>query len=216
MPGVPENPKIYHITHLQNLAQIIETGKLWSDAKRIELGLNCEIVGMSAIKKRRLEDLPVKCHPATMVGEYVPFYFCPRSIMLFILDMGNHIDVTYRGGQARIIHLEADLKETVEWANSRERQWAFSDCNAGAHYAMFFNTLGKLNKINWEAVEATDFRHPAVKEGKQAEFLIFKSFPWKLIDRIGVINTAIQEQVGNILSSATHKPIVSIERTWYF
>jgi len=67
--------KIYHITHLGNLTRIVAAGRLWSDAKRLELGLECEIVGMSEIKRRRLEEIEVSCFPGTQVGEYVPFYF---------------------------------------------------------------------------------------------------------------------------------------------
>jgi hypothetical protein len=37
------------------------------------------VVGMSEIKRRRLEALDVDCHPGSKVGEYVPFYFCPRN-----------------------------------------------------------------------------------------------------------------------------------------
>jgi ssDNA thymidine ADP-ribosyltransferase, DarT len=33
---------------------------------------------MSTIKQRRLA-LPVTCHANDHVGDYVPFYFCPRS-----------------------------------------------------------------------------------------------------------------------------------------
>jgi hypothetical protein len=40
---------------------------------------------MSSIKRRRIEQLAVSCHPGTRVGDYVPFYFCPRSIMLFVI-----------------------------------------------------------------------------------------------------------------------------------
>jgi hypothetical protein len=54
---VPRNPKIYHITHLRNLRGIVEAGVIWSDAKRIELGLDCEVVGMSQIKQRRLREI---------------------------------------------------------------------------------------------------------------------------------------------------------------
>jgi len=178
MPGIPNNLKIYHITHLDNLPQIIESGVLWSDAKRIELELNCEIVGMHVIKKRRLEKLNVTCHPHTIVGEYVPFYFCPRSIMLYILHMGNHPDLSYTGGQNPIVHLEADLRETVSWADAHQRPWAFSDCNAGVCYTNFWASLNYLDKINWAAVEADDFHDTIIKDGKQAEFLIHKSFPW--------------------------------------
>ena len=105
-------PKIYHLTHVRNLPGIIHAGALWSDAKRIELAIDCEVVGMSSIKERRL-NLPVKCHPRTTVGQYVPFYFCARSIMLYILHMGNHPDLTYHGGQRPIVHLVADLRATV-------------------------------------------------------------------------------------------------------
>ena len=65
---VPNHPKIYHITHLENLPQIVD-GVLWSDAERIRRQLNCKIVGMSEIKRRRLEELEVHCHPGTKVGE---------------------------------------------------------------------------------------------------------------------------------------------------
>jgi ssDNA thymidine ADP-ribosyltransferase DarT-like protein len=87
---IPLEPKIYHITHMNNLPRILEAGVLWSDAKRLELGLVCDIVGMSGIKQRRIQELPVPCHPGTKVGHYVPFYFCLRSIMLYILCMGLH------------------------------------------------------------------------------------------------------------------------------
>ncbi len=85
MGRVPDQPKIYHITHWRNMPQILADGGLWSDAERIARGLECQIVGMSDIKRRRLEELKVDCHPGTKVGQYVPFYFCPRSIMLYIL-----------------------------------------------------------------------------------------------------------------------------------
>ncbi len=56
--------------------------------------------------------MEVKCHPGTKVGEYVPFYFCPRSVMLYILYMGNHPELGYRGGQAPIVHLSASRYAT--------------------------------------------------------------------------------------------------------
>jgi hypothetical protein len=213
---VPTDPKIYHITHWQNLAQIITAGVLWSDAKRIELGLACEIVGMSTIKRRRLEELAVKCHPGTKVGEYVPFYFCPRSIMLYILHMGNHPELSYRGGQGPMVHLVADLHATVEWARANGRRWAFSDTNAGTRYANFYARLENLDKINWSAVAATDFRDMVVKEGKQAEFMIHEFFPWHLVEKIGVQNDQVLSRVTDALRGPSHTPTVAIERAYYY
>lgn len=98
---VPQRPKIYHITHINNLPSVVDA-VLWSDADRVRQGLNCEVIGMNEIKRRRLEELNVDCHPDTKVGDYVPFYFCPRSIMLYLLHMGNHPDLSYLGGQRPI------------------------------------------------------------------------------------------------------------------
>ena len=109
MASMPSSPKIYHITHVNNLASIVANNGLVSDAKRITNQLPCSLVGMSNIKKRRLQQIKVSCHPRTKVGQYVPFYFCPRSIMLYILHQGNHPELTYKGGQQPIVHLQADL-----------------------------------------------------------------------------------------------------------
>ncbi len=46
-------------------------------------------IGMSNIKQRRLQ-LPLRCHKGDSVGEYVPFYFCPRSVMLYLIYRANH------------------------------------------------------------------------------------------------------------------------------
>jgi ssDNA thymidine ADP-ribosyltransferase, DarT len=205
----------FHITHLENLSNICEAGVLWSDAKRIELGLESSIVGMSSIKARRLT-LPVQCHPATTVGEYVPFYFCPRSIMLYILHMANHPEIAYRGGQGPIVHMVADLRATVAWATSAGRRWALTNRNAGTLYADFYADLGDLERINWSAVEALDFRSPVVKDGKQAEFLIHESMPWELIEEIGVLDSSVSARAAESLRGAAHRPPILVKRAWYF
>jgi len=216
MTGPPANPKIYHITHLRNLSQIVQASEIWSDSVRTARHADAEIVGMAKIKERRLKVLDVDCHAGTKVGEYVPFYFCPRSIMLYILHMGNHPELTYRGGQRPILHLRADLMATIRWANQNRVRWAFSDSNAGGYLASFFKSISDLDKINWTAVEATDFRSMQVKEGKQAEFLVCESFPWELVEHIGVKDEGIERQVNDILRDARHKPLVTVEPSWYY
>jgi len=214
--SIPAEPKIYHITHVRNLPQIVQAGRAWSDAKRIELGFSCTIVGMSDIKRRRLEELPVHCHPGTMVGQYVPFYFCPRSIMLYIVYRGNHPELDYREGQRPIVHLQADLRSVARFADEHGVRWAFSNTNAGTRYADFYDSLDHLGEVDWAAVEATDFRKAAVKEGKQAECLVYESFPWSLVEKIGVANQMVLQQVQAVLEESEHQPPASVEHGWYF
>ncbi len=216
MTSVPDRPKIYHITHIDNLPSVLERGCLWSEARCLEENWRCTVVGMSQIKKRRLQEIEVGCHPRTTVGQYVPFYFCPRSIMLYILYKGNHPDLDYHGGQQPILHLQADLTKAVAWADKAGRSWAFSDGNAGARYTRFYSDLSQLDAIDWAAVAAVDWQNPLVKEGKQAEFLMLDSFPWELIETIGVIDQRTRTDVSRMLRGADHKPLVSVQRNWYY
>jgi hypothetical protein len=171
---------------------------------------------MSQIKRRRLQEIEVSCHPGTTVGQYVPFYFCPRSIMLYILHRGSHPDLDYRGGQRPILHLQANLKRAIRWADKNGRRWAFSDGNAGARYTHFYNDLSELDVVNWDAVTATDWRDPTIKEGKQAEFLMLDCFPWELVEGVGVIDQRTLTDVSRILQMGEHKPLVSVRSDWYY
>lgn len=171
---------------------------------------------MSSIKKRRVERLELGSHPGTKVGDYVPFYFCPRSIMLYVLHRANHPELTYREGQGPIVHMEADLRRVVDWAGNCGRRWAFSLSNAGAFYAEFRSQLEELDQLDWAAIAARDFRAEEVKEKKQAEFLVHGSFPWELVERIGVLSRDIQVEVAALLSEAAHRPAVEIQSDWYF
>lgn len=209
-------PKVYHITHVDNLAPIVAADCIEADSRRVGQGGDQTSIGMTEIKGRRLYEIAVSCHPGTMVGEYVPFYFCHRSIILYILYMGNHPDLTYHGGQGRVLHLQVDMEAAITWADQHGVRWAFSDRNSGSFYADFYNNRNELDEIDWKAVVSTDFRDPLVKEGKQAEFLIYNICPWHLVEKIGVLNQTIHNQVNAILRDVQHKPVVNIEKTWYY
>ncbi len=55
----------------------------------------------------------------------------------------------------------------------------------------FRHRLDQLGEVNWTAVAATDFRDAAVKEGKQAEFLLHGFFAWRLVRRVGVLSRPV-------------------------
>ncbi|ABS64535.1 conserved hypothetical protein [Parvibaculum lavamentivorans DS-1] len=213
--AIPAQPKIYHIVHVQNLASIVTDGHLWSDATMVNRPPGGTVIGMGGIKLRRLR-LPVTCHQGTHVGDFVPFYFCSRSIMLYVLHCANHAELTYRGGQQPIVHLEADLYRSVRWAEENGSRWAFSLSNAGAAYTQFRSKREQLSEVNWEAVRATDFRPADVKEGKQAEFLVERSFPWHLVERVGVHSQAVVDQVSTAMRGVRHRPQIEIRKDWYF
>ncbi len=216
MTDPPAQPKIYHITHVDNLQGIVTDGELLSDREILERGGTAQVIGMSGIKRRRIQEITVSCHPDTKVGDYVPFYFCPRSLMLYVIHRANHPELEYRGGQTPIVHLEADLWRVIDWADANGRRWAFSLSNAGAYYAEFRARPDELDQLRWEAIEARDFRAQDVREGKQAEFLVHERFPFDLVERIGVFSPGVRVQAVQAIADAHHRPSVELTREWYF
>ncbi len=217
---VPAQPKIYHIVHVDRLPSIIQSDGLWCDAEIVKYSGLGTTIGMSTIKARRLNELTLDSHLGLYVGECVPFYFCPRSIMLYLIYQANHPELTYHGGQGSIVHLEFDLQAAVAWADANDRRWAFTLSNAGSYFFEDRCDLAQLNEVNWDAVGANRWRgvgiSPIVKEGKQAEFLVETSFPWSLVERIGVRTNATYYQVVHALTDSAHKPQFEIKTEWYY
>jgi hypothetical protein len=153
MSQPPANPKLYHIVHVDRLASILSDGNLLCDAIMANRPGTGTTIGMHKIKERRLT-LPLTSRPGLLVGQCVPFNFCPRSVMLYLLHMGNHPDISYRGGQGPLIHLEMDMNRVVQWAEAQGRLWAFTLSNAGAYYFEDRCDLNSLDEVNWQAVSA--------------------------------------------------------------
>ena len=177
-------------------------------------------IGMSDIKRRRLQELQLTSHAGLFVGQCVPFYFCPRSIMLFLIYCANHPELDYKGGQGPIVHLESDLRAAVQWAQANGKRWAFTLSNAGAYYFEDRASLVQLGEVNWDAVATNRWSGNGisrqVKEGKQAEFLVEASFPWHLVERIGVCTDGIAQQVAAAMRGTPHRPTVETRRDWYY
>ena len=208
----PDEPKIYHIVHLDRLASIV-ADCLWCDAKMATRTSSGTTIGMNSIKERRLTNA-LNSHPGLCVGDCVPFYFCPRSVMLYVIYKANHPELDYRDGQDPIVHLEADLRRTVAWTERNKRRWAFTTSNAGSGFFDDFSDLADLDKIDWDAVHATDWRQ--CQDGKQAEFLLEAAFPWEMVSRVGVNSRGMYAKVQHVLRGARHRPSVEVMPDWYY
>ena len=216
----PTHPKLFHIVHGDRLRSIVDDGGLYCDSRMGNRPSTGTTIGMANIKERRLR-WRVPCHPDTSVGDYVPFYFCPRSPMLYVIhrrstDPDSESELAYRGGQEPIVHLEADLREMVDWADRAGRRWTFSTGNAAASGVEFHDDLDRLDRIDWKAVEARDWSESEVKDKKQAEFLVYGFVPWRLVSRIGVVSDPIRKRVLQIIADSGHQPGVVVEPRWYY
>lgn len=202
----PERILIYHITDVANLPSILVENGLHSDAVMVKR--NPEIIGYDHIKKRRLKEIPVPCCGWRRVGEFVPFYFCPRSPMLFTINKGN----TGRPAncQKSIVHLVSTMSAGI----AAGKIWAISSGNAGAYHTTFSASLDALDELDWEAIRAIQWQ--GKQHQKSAEFLVADYFPWAAIQKIGCQNSTTADKVMTLLADVAHQPAVEIKTNWYY
>ena len=210
---VPARPKIYHILHVDRLASVVQSGGLLSDSQMANRPNAGTMIGMPHIKERRRRKA-LSSHPELHVGDCVPFYFCPRSVMLYVISRRTSPDLPYHGGQDLIVHLEADLHETVNWAAQNGHRWAFTASSAASYHFTDYSSLDQLNQVDWSAVRATDWRGRT--DEKQAEFLIERFFPWHLISQIGCQTRDTGRLVSQAIMASGGQPPIRVMRGWYY
>lgn len=210
------NPTLYHIVHLDRMAFILNDQFLYSDRIVTDRKNLPTTIGMEHIKKRRLYELQLGSYPDLFVGDCVPFYFCPRSVMLYVIHKKQSKDIRYKGGQNSIVHLVTDFASVTNWAKHQGLRWAFTSSNAGSEYFTDYSEQEDLKLLKWDSIE-TDFWAGEHKEGKQAEFLIEQRVPWSLIQEIGVFSDLQRQHVLQLLQNVSI-PIkgVNVRRQWYY
>lgn len=202
----PSTIPIYHITAIANLPEIVHRGRLYSDANLATV--NHEVIGYNHIKQRRLSQYRVPCHDGRFVGEFVPFYYCYRSPMLYVVNLGRSGKPA--GCQKDIVHLVS----TVGTAMKLGRPWAISDGNAGAAHSTFSRDINSIHTLDWSAINATNWS--GKQHEKQAEFLVADEFPWDAVQQIGCFSEEAVQQVNEILANAPHHPVVARRIGWYY
>lgn len=209
MPA-PNPIRIVHFTHVRNLPSIVESG-LVSDAGCRRSGLTQVEIGSSGIRERRLM-LPVgNVGPGGFVGDYVPFYFGPRSPMMFTLCRNNY---EYQQGFDEVVYLVTTVPRVLALGLG----WVASDRNAALATAGFIDDAAALGThVSWEVIAAkywNDYADGA--DLRAAEFLVHEFVPWAAIGAIVTKTEDTKERVGRLLNGASHAPRVTVGRDWYF
>jgi hypothetical protein len=204
---------IYHITHVTNLPAMLEQGGLWCDRESAQRGLANVGIAHAHIKERRSKRV-VPVGPGGTLADYVPFYFAPRSPMLYAIYR-NQV-ATYQGGQADIVHLVSN----AESVQANGRAFVFSDGHADMAISSFFTDLADLKHLDWKMMKETYWNDTPPdgdrKRRRQAEFLAHEFFPWSLVSEIGVIDEAMAGKVNLLLAGGAHVPIAHVRRNWYY
>lgn len=222
MSSMPIPTRLFHMTAIDNLESILKSNALLCKNLTSVSGISYGNIAHSTIQTRRgAKEIPIPPHG--LLHDYVPFYFAPRSPMLYAINEGNVDGCHYR--QKDIIYFQT----TVDYLNEHDAFYIFSDRNATLEYALFESDYDQLSQlINWDYITSppridgyckyfhTTHQYPERGEIRQAELLIYKQIKLNQIHSIGVYNQHTLEIVDELLTRYHCNLPVSIQSAWYF
>lgn len=209
----PVPTTVAHFTHLDNLACIAVDGLRCDNAA--QAGLCVTEVGEPSIKSRRRQRR-VRVEPGGVVADYVPFYFAPRSPMLYLIHAGGVPSFT--GDSHDIVY----LMSTVEELQAAGLSLVFTDRNAVLELARHSAQVSDLDTlVDWELMGARYWADtdddPDRKERRMAECLVHRVVPWSAVTSIAVFDQARRARASRVLDKvAAESPPIDVRPGFYF
>ncbi|MFD2679326.1 type II toxin-antitoxin system toxin DNA ADP-ribosyl transferase DarT [Bacillus seohaeanensis] len=203
---------LYHITDFNNLESILQEGGLLASNVVKEKGVEYENIAHNNIQDRRsMKTVPLP--PNGNLHDYVPFYFAPKSPMLYAIYKGQVEG--YEKGQEQIIYLVS----RTDIIHNAGFEYMFTDGHAVMGFTDFFKKLKDLNKINWDVMESRFWfdteEDPDRKRRRQAEFLVHNLVPLDLVLGFAVKNEGMKRKVEDAIHKYNFNKPVAI-RNWYY
>ncbi len=168
--------EIYRVTHIDNLAHIIQYGITHKDSAN----RNSKFVSIgdtSLISVRATKPTPY----GTVLGEYIPFYFCSRSPMVYvILKDFNGVPIQR---PSKLVYCVSSVQDVL----SSGTPYIYTDGHATDSLTTFYKDQDPeemVNHLDFNAIDATfwnDENDLDVKRRKEAELLLLGDLPFKHI-----------------------------------
>lgn len=208
MGGGGARTPVFHFTHIDNLETIARDG-LYCDSGVRDEGLLRTEVGNQEIKdRRRSRKVPVP--PGGVVADYVPFYFAPRSPMMYAIHRGNV--PTYKRGCDEIVYLYSTLGALGQTG----APVVLTDRNAALTHAKFAVGASALD-IDWALMGETMWKnteeYPDRLEKRMAECLVHAHVPSAAFQAVVAKTQMAADRVGRLVGDAWP---INVRGDWYF
>lgn len=207
----PRPTPLLHFTHIDHLPSIVEGGLvadgLVGDRLRAE-------VGSRAIKdQRRGAEVPLP--PGGFVCDYVPFYFAPRSPMMYAIHGGQVPE--YGTDLTPLVYLESSIERLAEL----DIRMIFTRRNAALRNAEFTDLMSSLDQhVDWTLMNERYWRNTPEdgdrRSRRMAECLVHANVPWAAIVRVVAFDAAHGQAVDAIMGTLGVPREVDVDRDWYF
>ena len=211
MPGSVPNPLwLFRITRIDNIPHILRHGICNkshpnADPNYVPIG-NGEIISFRSEHK-------VNIRGYGFVGDYVPFYFDPCSIMLYNILTGYTVK---KVTPEKIVFLCC----TVEALTNCGNRYFFSDGQANTYISEHYSDLKDLDKVDWNVVKSKNFKKTIEDIDRprryQAEFLVRHYVPITCVGAIVVYNENSLNFVNSELEKAGLLIRALIKKPFYF
>lgn len=170
-------------------------------------------VGDPDVKARR-RTLHVPLHPGGVPADYTPFYFAPRSPMLFKISRGGVQH--YSDGQDPLVYLVTDMQVVKDHGLA----YVFSDGNCGSAFTEYFSEDSDLDKVDWDIMQEQWWRNTP-EDGdrmrrRMAELLVHHKLPCDAVLGFAARNEERTKALREILDEVRwNKPVV-VQPGWYY
>lgn len=204
---------IVHFTHVDHLATVVQHGLL-ADNAAVAAGLLSIEVGNRDIKERRRRR-PVPIQPAGTIADYAPFYFAPRSPMMYAIHKGRVPE--YADGIDPLLYLVSTVQRLTELGT----EVICTDRNAVLDITQFSADPEDLDGlVDWRLMEATYWfntvEEPDRRERRMAECLAHQVVPWEAFTELVVRTEAREEQALAMLDALEASIPTRVAADWYF
>lgn len=207
----PEKALIWRILHRANLPWVLQHGIHCGNSpvrfpEWVSIG-NAELIDKRAIR-------PIPGSPGKTLGDYVPFYFTPFSVMLRNIHTGwNGIR---KVPNADIVILVSSLHRVSQLG----LPFLFTDSHAYSGLARFYDDLARLDRIDWPLLQRRDFKrdpeNPVKLERYQAEALVHGHVPLAALLGIVCHTDAVRTDIEGKMQALGLTLPVHTRPNWYF
>jgi len=207
----PEAARIFRITHVRNVPWILDHGLHCQTSNLADP--NFVPIGMpDLIEKRATRIVPLA--PGGPLGDYVPFYFTPWSIMMFNIKTGHNNVIQRPNAEIAI------LVSSLPRLNELRVLFLFTSGHAYMQESEYFDDLANLSRIDWDLLKRRDFKRDPEDPGKlgryQAEALVHRHLPIEALLGIACYDSATQTGLeAEVRQRRLTTPIKAIPE-WYF
>ena len=205
---------VYRIFHVDNLDYVLEKNKLTTynhkdadpDYKAIGEG---ELIGLRADHEIVTVNSNTTYCPSC---NYLPFYFAPRSVMLYRIQTGWKVKKVLPKDIVYAVYRLEDILEDI--------QYLFTDGHGYARMTSWYDDIDFLNELSWPIIQSKDWADTETdtdrQRKKQAEFWIKNKIPLASITGFAVYNAAAKEKVETLCAKHNRDIPVKVKPDYYY